>query len=142
MWRLRGKVQFNSIVKYPENLHMSKGTFSNDRCWFNARFCIYIGKNTLMGPNIMIHTVDHVVKNLKIEQNTQKKNRVEGKRVVIGDDVWIGANTIILKGSVIPDKCVIGAGTLITEKNSKRLRPGDIVVNDAKLKKLGNRKHY
>lgn len=70
------------------------------------------------------------------------ETEVEGKRVVIGDGVWIEANTIILKGSVIPDKCAIGAGTLITEKNSKRLKSGDIIVNDVKLKELGNRRHY
>lgn len=33
----------------------------------------------------------------------------------IGDDVWIGCRATVLKGSVIPDGCVIGAGALITK---------------------------
>lgn len=129
-------------IKYPENFHLSEGSTYNDWCWFNARYGIKIGKNTLIGPRVLIHTVDHVIKNFNIEQNVERINRIEGKKVVIGDDVWIGANVIILKGSIIPDKCVIGAGTVITEKNSKKLKPGDIVVNKQRLRKLGNRKDY
>ena len=36
------------------------------------------------------------------------------KRVVIGKDVWIGANAIILPGVTIGDGCVIGAGSVVT----------------------------
>ena len=141
-WRFKGQVQPSSIINYIDNFRMGKGSASNDRCWFNARYGIFIGKNTLIGPNVLIQTVDHVIKDFNIEQNSQRRNRVEGKKVVIGDDVWIGANVLILKGSFIPDKCVVGAGTLITEKNCRDLKPGDIVVNDIKLRKLSNRKNY
>ena len=33
--------------------------------------------------------------------------------IKIGNDVWIGANCVILDGSVIPNGCVIGAGTIV-----------------------------
>ena len=33
--------------------------------------------------------------------------------VVIGDDVWIGANTVILRGTVIGRDCVVGAGSVL-----------------------------
>ena len=36
------------------------------------------------------------------------------QEVIIGDKVWIGCRTTILKGSIIPDGCVIGAGSLVT----------------------------
>ena len=35
--------------------------------------------------------------------------------VIIGNNVWIGANTIILKGVTIGDNVVIGAGSIITK---------------------------
>jgi len=35
---------------------------------------------------------------------------------VIGDNVWIGAGCIILRGTVIGDNCVIGAGSVIKGK--------------------------
>lgn len=36
------------------------------------------------------------------------------KEIVIGNNVWICAHSIILKGSVIPDGCVVGANSLCT----------------------------
>ena len=33
--------------------------------------------------------------------------------MIIGDNVWIGANTVILRGSIIDNGCVIGAGSVI-----------------------------
>jgi maltose O-acetyltransferase len=130
----------NFKILYPENFQIGKRSTFNDWCWFNARYGIEIGDDVAIGPKVLIHSVDHVIKNIKINQNANFTNRVEGKKVIIGNDVWIGANVTILKGSVIPNKVVIGAGTIITEKNSKRLRVGDIVVNDLKLRILGNRK--
>ena len=46
----------------------------------------------------------------------------ENKEIIIGNNVWIGAKSLILKGSIIKDGCIVGANTTITkpfkEKNS------------------------
>ena len=70
----------------------------------------------------------------------KKKNCWEP--INIGSDVWIGANVIILSGVIIPDKCVIGAGTILTRSKNNRIRKGDIVVNDLDIKIVGNRRDY
>lgn len=36
------------------------------------------------------------------------------KPIVVGDNVWIGCNTLMLKGTVIPNNCVIGAGSVVS----------------------------
>jgi len=135
-------------ITYTVNFKIGRGSTFNDHCWFNARYGISIGENTLLGPYVIIHTVNHVIKNIDIEQNANDENswckgdrdkRVTGKEVIIGNDVWIGARVIILAGSVIPDKCVIGAGTIITSSNCKTFKAGDIVVPDTKLRILRNR---
>ena len=36
-------------------------------------------------------------------------------RIVIGDHVWIGANVTVLKGSRIPNGCVVAAGSVVTK---------------------------
>jgi acetyltransferase-like isoleucine patch superfamily enzyme len=135
-------------IKYKENLTLGKGNTFNDRCWINARFGIEIGENTLFGPNVLIHSGNHVKMPLEVEQNANDKNswckgdrskRIVGEKIIIGGDVWVGANCIILAGSTIPGKCIIGAGTIITKKNSQKLKNGDIVVNDTKLRVIGNR---
>lgn len=146
-----GILGVGGVVRYPENLVIGKGSTLNDYSWLNARFGITIGENTLIGPFVLIHSGNHVIKNINIEQNATDEEswvgndvqkRVTGEPVVIGNDVWIGANVTILAGAVIPDKCVIGAGTIITKSNSKRLSRGDIVVNDVKLRVIGNRTNY
>lgn len=37
------------------------------------------------------------------------------KEIIIGNNVWIGTRSVILKGSVIPDGCIIGANTLCSK---------------------------
>src|SRR3990167_642092 len=132
----------NVVINYPERFKMGKGSGYNDNCWFNARGGITIGENTLFGPGVIVHSAEHVIKSIESTMNAENTNRFVTTPTVIGNDVWVGAGAIILAGSNIPDKCVIGAGTIITEKNSKRLKEGDIVVNDVRLRVLGNREQY
>lgn len=50
-------------------------------------------------------------------QNTQTNEVYScSKPIVIGDNVWIGTRCIILKGSIIPNGCVVGANTLCTKQ--------------------------
>ena len=117
------------------------GTRWSDNCWFNAKFGIVIGENTLIGPYTILQSANHVIRNLDECQNTYPSDqRIHGEPIHIGSDVWIGAGCIVLYGAVIPDKCVIGAGTIITRSNCKLIKAGDIVVNKAEIRILGNRK--
>lgn len=40
----------------------------------------------------------------------------EPREIIVGNKVWICARTMILKGTVIPDNCVIGACSLVSGK--------------------------
>lgn len=147
----KGRIGQNTIIKYKNKFFMGKGSTYNDNCWFNARYTIVIGENTLIGPNVLIHTANHVIKNINIEQNACDRNswckgddnkRIVGESVRIGNDVWIGAGCIILAGVIIPNKCIIGAGTILTKSKANRLKSGDIVCNDVDIKIIGNRSNY
>ena len=56
------------------------------------------------------------------------------KPIKFGDKIWVACHCIILKGTEIPDNCVIGAGSIISKKfdNPNRL----IVGNPAKEVKI------
>ena len=48
------------------------------------------------------------------EKNGVQRKKFRSKPISIGKNCWIGANTVILKGTVIGDNCVIGAGSVIS----------------------------
>jgi acetyltransferase-like isoleucine patch superfamily enzyme len=56
-----------------------------------------------------------------VKQRSQKYNRV-----VIGNDVWVGAQAIIMPGVIIGNGAVIGAGSIVT----KDVQPYEIVVGN------------
>lgn len=77
-----------------------------------ARERIEIGDYTLIGANTKIFDNDfHPVDNEKRLNNDM--SGLTSKPVVIGKNVFIGCNCIILKGTVIGDNCVIGAGSVV-----------------------------
>lgn len=44
----------------------------------------------------------------------------EPREIIFGDKIWIGCRATILKGSVIPNNCVIGACSLVSGKHFKQ----------------------
>ncbi|MEI6752662.1 MAG: acyltransferase [Paludibacter sp.] len=73
---------------------------------------IEFGKNCLLSWDILIMDNDfHAIIN--------KKNGIrfpQSKPIYIGDNVWIGCNTTILKGSHIPEHCIIGSNSTVNKK--------------------------
>lgn len=50
------------------------------------------------------------------DKNAFEKGKHISKPIVIGKNCWIGAGSIILKGSQIGDNCIVGAGSVIKGK--------------------------
>lgn len=72
-----------------------------------------IGDNVMMGPDCLIYTSNHAFDKLDIPMNQQ--GHEDEKKVIIGNDVWIGGRVIILPGVNIGDGVVIGAGSVVTK---------------------------
>lgn len=81
----------------------------------SAIFCskgILIGENVLFGWNVSIRDSDgHKIKDLETGNYLSEK-----KDVQIGNNVWVAANVDILKGTTIPDGCIIGYGSKVFHK--------------------------
>lgn len=89
-----------------------------NHCYLNAGSVFYTGNGIQMGDDVLIAAnctlapVNHAYK----DKNTRIRLQGFGDNkggIVIEDDVWIGANCVILDGSVIREGCVIGAGSLV-----------------------------
>ncbi|MBR3164492.1 acyltransferase [Candidatus Saccharibacteria bacterium] len=106
---------------------LGDNVFCNDGVSINCLKNITIGNNTIIGPGVMFFDHDHDYKN-------NIKNFVK-KEIIIGNGVWIGAGSIILKGVKIGDNTIIAAGTIITKdigKDRLVFQKIDLGVRDAK----------
>ncbi len=99
----RLNVRNNGRVSIGNNFYMNTG------CLISAHDSITIGDDVEFGPGVLVYDQDH---DFRAEGGLRAK-KFKTAPVVIGNNVWIGANTIILRGTSIGDNCVIGAGSVI-----------------------------
>jgi acetyltransferase-like isoleucine patch superfamily enzyme len=92
---------------------------------------VEICKNVLIGPNVQIISYQHNYKN--INKLIKLQGSVKSK-ILIEDDVWIGANSVIMAGITIAKGAVIGAGSIVTKNVDKY----SVVVGNP-AKRIGNR---
>lgn len=74
---------------------------------------VTIGRDVMMGPEVVIYTSGH--KHDKVDIPMIKQGSDEIRPVTIGNDVWIGRRAIIMPGVKIGDGCIIGAGAVVTK---------------------------
>lgn len=72
---------------------------------------VTIGNNVLLAQNVVIAGLNH---NFEDVSKTISEQGVDTKQVVIEDDVWIGANSVVLPGVRIEKHAVVGAGSVVT----------------------------
>ena len=74
---------------------------------------IKIGTNTIIGPGVVIVSLNHGTKMNGVPIRYQEWKDLAEDSIIIGEDVWIGANVVILPGTIIGNGSVIGAGAVI-----------------------------
>jgi acetyltransferase-like isoleucine patch superfamily enzyme len=77
---------------------------------------IFIGSDSMLGPNVQLYSSDHQYRNNNILFSRQIELE---ESITIGNNVWIGANSILLKGSSIHSNSVVAACSLIKLKTDK-----------------------
>lgn len=103
------RVHSGSKIKVRKNakLILESGVKMNYNCIITCRKEIKIGANTQFGPSVYVYDHDH-----DYRAGLQKGMYLEDS-VEIGKNCWIGANTVILRGTTIGDNCVVGAGCVL-----------------------------
>lgn len=92
------------------NISVGENFYANYDCIIIDAGEVIIGNNVFLGPRVCIYTAGH-----PIDSCVRDKQLEYGKRVCIGNSVWIGGNSVINPGIVIGDNVVIGSGSIVTK---------------------------
>lgn len=111
-------LRFNSHVNWP--VHRSsfvsnpqkiiKGTRNPGMaigCYIDGRNGIIIGKNVWIGPYVSIISMNHDLYDYS--------KYIEEDPIIIGDDCWLGAHSIVLPGVQLGNHVVVAAGAVVTK---------------------------
>lgn len=95
---------------YGTHISVGKNFFANYNCTIIDVAKVTIGDNCQFAPNVSIYTAGH-----PLHPDIRNTLYEYGIHVTIGNNVWIGGNSVVLPGVNIGDNCVIGAGSVVTK---------------------------
>lgn len=102
------------ILREAHNIKIgSNCEFNNNTILHGGKYHakLIIGNNVLVGPNVAFYVANHNIINAGIPIKEQGYREAD---IIVEDDVWIGANSVITSGVHIGKGAVIGAGSVVT----------------------------
>ncbi len=97
-------------VSYGLHIHLAEQVFINSNVTLQDNAPIYIGEQTMIGPNVQFYTSDH-----PLNADRRVQGMETAKAIHLGRRVWVGGGAIILPGITVGDEAVIGAGSVVTK---------------------------
>jgi len=97
----------DALISIGDNSAFNSGVMINADCGGS----INIGEYVLVGPNVVFRASNHNYGKRNIP--LQKQGHTAGK-IIVADDVWIGANAVILPDVSIGRGAIVGAGAVVT----------------------------
>ena len=94
---------------YGYNIVCGDNVYFNVNCVVLDSAPVTIGSNVLFAPNVQLYTATHPL------EADLRRTLESALPITIGDDCWIGGNTVICPGITIGNGCVIGAGSVVTK---------------------------
>lgn len=112
-------VGFYSFLSVSKDDCLSIGNRSTIHSFALFNGYISIGSDCLIGPRVTILSGDHIANTRDLIRHQDKLYFNEfgcypNTPVSIGDDCWLGANSVILPGVVLGTGCVVGASAVVT----------------------------
>ncbi len=95
---------------YGSNISVGDNFYANFDCIILDVNTVEIGDNVFFAPRVSVYTAGH-----PIDKDVRNKMLEYGYKVKIGNDVWVGGNTVINPGVTIGDNVVIGSNSVVTK---------------------------
>lgn len=97
------RVRKNALLIIGDNVSIA------ENCQITVREKVYIGDKCQIAPNVQMYDHDHDFRAV----GGLAAMRFKTAPIEIGQNVWVGANVVILRGTKIGDNCVIAAGSVV-----------------------------
>lgn len=139
LWRMHinaGKkirIHPTASLRNPKNIFIDDYSHINFNCcvWAGKSSRIILGKNVLMGPSVQLHASKHGT-SLGLPMMNQS---LIYKDIIIGNDVWLCAGSIITAGVKIANGVIVAANAVVT----KSILDENVIVAGIPAKIIGNR---
>lgn len=118
VWRLNihaekdVRIHATASIRNAHNVYVGKNSHINHLCcvWAGEHSKIVLGDNLLMGPGVALFSGNHgIVRGQPMTFQERKDASIE-----IGDDVWLGAHSVVTAGTHIANGVIVAAGAVVT----------------------------
>jgi len=129
------RIHSTTSLRNAKNISLGFDTRITTNCivWAGKTSKITIGDNVLIGPGVQLHATNHGYALGKGPMTYQE--RVE-KDITIGNDVWIGGNSVVTAGVTLADGIIVAAGSTVTKSFEEK----NIIIGGVPAKKITERK--
>jgi len=127
------RIHATASIRNAQNVYVGKNSHINHLCcvWADENSKIVLGDNLLMGPGVGIFSSNHSV--IKGQPMTFQERKEAS--IVIGDDVWLGAHSVITAGTHIANGVIVAAGAIVTRSITQE----GVIVAGIPAKIIGER---
>lgn len=128
------RIHATASIRNAHNVYVGKNSHINHLCciWAGENSKIILGDNLLMGPGVGMFASNHGT--IKGQPMTFQERKEAS--IVIGDDVWLGAHSVITAGTHIANGVIVAAGAVVTRSITQE----GVVVAGIPAKIIGERR--
>lgn len=94
------------------DVEIGRGSFINSGCVIYSGNGVRIGEDCAIAANCTFASTNHEFSRRDLTIKAQRFRPSKGG-IILEDDVWIGANCVLLDGAILRRGCVIGAGSVV-----------------------------
>ena len=127
------RIHATASIRNAHNVYVGKNSHINHLCsvWAGKDSKIILGDNLLMGPGVALFSSNHgIVKGTPMTFQERQDATIE-----IGDDVWLGAHSVVTAGTKIANGVVVAAGAVVTRDITQE----NAIVGGIPAKVIGER---